>query len=188
MNPVVIIPALNPDENLILLVKELQKKDLHTIVVDDGSGAEYAAIFELLKSKYACDICTHPSNCDKGRALKTGIRFLLDKYPESPGFVTADADGQHAVGNIRGIAGALSGHPHVLVLGVRNFGEEGIPFCSRFGNKMTSSIFRAATGIRCQNTQTGMWGVPMRYANLCLGLTGERYEYEMNMLMTFSEP
>ena len=86
MNPVVIIPALNPDEKLILLVEELQKQDLHTIVVDDGSGAEYAAIFELLKSKYACDVCTHPSNCGKGRALKTGIRFLLDKYPDSTGF------------------------------------------------------------------------------------------------------
>ena len=73
MNPVVIIPALNPDEKLILLVEELQKKDLHTIVVDDGSGAEYAAIFELLKSKYACDVCTHPSNCGKGRALNPMI-------------------------------------------------------------------------------------------------------------------
>ena len=187
MNPVVIIPALNPDEKLILLVEELQKKDLHTIVVDDGSGAEYAAIFELLKDKYACDICTHPSNCGKGRALKTGIRFLLDKYPDSTGFVTADADGQHAVANIGVIAGVLGGNPQALVLGVRNFKEQGIPFRSRFGNKMTSSIFCAATGIRCQDTQTGLRGVPMQYADLCLGLTGERYEYEMNMLMTFVE-
>lgn len=122
MNPVVIIPALNPDEKLILLVEELQKQDLHTIVVDDGSGAEYAAIFELLKIKYACDICTHPSNCGKGRALKTGIRFLLDKYPESPGFVTADADGQHAVRNISEIAGLLSGnHSGIATLAVASF-------------------------------------------------------------------
>lgn len=187
MYPVVIIPALNPDEKLILLVEELQKQDLHTIVVDDGSGAEYAEIFELLRSKYACDICTHPRNCGKGRALKTGIRFLLDKYPESLGFVTADADGQHAVGNIREIAGALKGNPQAMVLGVRNFEDQGIPFRSRFGNRMTSTVFRAATGIRCQDTQTGLRGVPMRYADLCLGLTGERYEYEMNMLMAFAE-
>lgn len=187
MNPVVIIPALNPDEKLISLVEELQKKDLHPIVVDDGSGAEYAAIFDFLKSKYACDICTHPSNCGKGRALKTGIRFLLDTYPDSPGFVTADADGQHVVGNIWEIAGALSQNPHALVLGVRNFEEKGIPFRSRFGNIMTSSVFRAATGIRCQDTQTGLRGIPMRYAEMCLALTGEGYEYEMNMLMTFAE-
>lgn len=187
MNPVIIIPALNPDEKLILLVEELQKQDLHTIVVDDGSGVEFAAIFELLKRKYACDICTHARNCGKGRALKSGIRFLMDKYPESPGFVTADADGQHAAANIREIADALVGNPQALVLGVRNFKEQGIPLRSRFGNKMTSSIFRAATGIRCQDTQTGLRGVPMRYAELCLGLTGERYEYEMNMLMTFAE-
>ena len=69
MNPVVIIPAPKPDEKLILVVEELQKQDLHTIVVDDGSGAEYAAIFDLLKSKYACDICTHPSNCGKQNPL-----------------------------------------------------------------------------------------------------------------------
>lgn len=187
MNPVVIIPALNPDEKLIILVEELKKQELHTIVVDDGSGAEYAHIFDILKEKYACDICTQPVNCGKGRALKTGIRFFMVKYPESPGFVTADADGQHAVGNIGEIAGALSGNPQALVLGVRNFKAQGIPFRSRFGNKMTSSIFRAATGIRCQDTQTGLRGVPMRYANLCLGLPGERYEYEMNMLMAFAE-
>lgn len=187
MKPVVIIPALNPDEKLIKLVEELQKQNLHTIVVDDGSGAEYAHIFDLLKEKYASDICTQPSNCGKGRALKTGIRFFMDKYPESPGFVTADADGQHAVGNIVEIADALSGNPQALVLGVRNFKEQGIPFRSRFGNKMTSSIFRAATGIRCQDTQTGLRGVPMRFADQCFGLPGERYEYEMNMLMTFAE-
>ena len=63
MNPVVIIPALNPDEKLILLVEELQKKDLHTIVVDDGSGAEYAGIIKLWKIKNACDVCTHRSEC-----------------------------------------------------------------------------------------------------------------------------
>ena len=187
MNPVVIIPALNPDEKLILLVEELQKQDLHTIVVDDGSGAEHAAIFELLKSKYACDICTHTGNLGKGRALKTGVRFLLDKYPDSPGFVTADADDQHAAGNIWEIAGALSQNPQALVMGVRNFEEKGIPFRSRFGNRMTSCVFRAATGIRCQDTQTGLRGIPIRHADLCLALTGERYEYEMNMLMSFAE-
>ena len=186
MNPVIIIPALNPDEKLVSLVEELQKQDLHTIVVDDGSGTEHAAIFGLLKSKYASDICTHPSNCGKGRALKTGISFLLDKYPECPGFLTADADGQHAVKDIKEIADMLSKNEQAFVLGVRNFKEPDIPLRSRVGNRMTSAVFRAATGVRCQDTQTGLRGVPMRYADLCLGLPGERYEYEMNMLMTFA--
>jgi hypothetical protein len=37
MEPVVIIPALNPDIKLVLVSKKLQKVGLKAVVVNDGS-------------------------------------------------------------------------------------------------------------------------------------------------------
>ena len=43
----VIIPSYEPDEKLITLLTALQEAGIrHVIVVDDGSGTQYASFFE----------------------------------------------------------------------------------------------------------------------------------------------
>ncbi|CZQ82061.1 nucleotide-diphospho-sugar transferases [Trichococcus palustris] len=73
MKPIVVIPALHPDGKLISLVNELKEQGMHTDVVDDGSGADYAELFQQLKADYHCDLCIHPANRGKGVALKTAL-------------------------------------------------------------------------------------------------------------------
>lgn len=107
MNPVVIIPTLNPDEKLITLVEKLKKMDLHIVIVNDGSKKIYKSIFEILKSKFQCDLCSHPKNMGKGVALKTGISYVAQTYPECCGYVTADDDGQHTPEDILKVANRL---------------------------------------------------------------------------------
>lgn len=183
MKPIVIIPAYNPDEKLIPVIEKLYDMGLQTVVVNDGSAAECIPIFNMLRLRYGCDVVEHPKNLGKGAALKTGIQYAGVLYPESTGYVTADADGQHAPEDILKIARALEHNPGCLILGTRNFNQKNVPFKSRCGNKLTSFIFRVTTGERCADTQTGLRGIPKEYRALALSVRGDQYEYEMNLLM-----
>lgn len=187
MKPVVIIPALNPDENLIALVKKLRAYDLDVVAVNDGSGEECRGIFNTLKWRHQCDVLVHPENRGKGAALKTGIRYAQAGYPDSCGFVTADADGQHSAEDIMKVAAALEANPGCLVLGTRDFGSPEVPFRSRWGNRITASIFRLSTGLKCPDTQTGLRGIPRSLSETCLAIPGDGFEYEMNVLMQFAK-
>ena len=49
-NSVILIPALNPDKELIQYIQELKRNGFDDIiVVNDGSSAEYLDIFERVK-------------------------------------------------------------------------------------------------------------------------------------------
>ena len=175
----VLIPAYEPDEKLLALAQELQKGDHSCVVVDDGSGDAYAPLFAEV-SKYAT-VLTHPQNMGKGRALKTGIRHCADNGIDA--VVTADSDGQHAVADICRIASRLEGTSSELILGVRDLKR--MPPRSRTGNTLTRALFKVLYGIEVTDTQTGLRGFAIQggVTEALLRLPGERYEYEMNMLI-----
>lgn len=178
---VVVIPALNPTAKLPGMIRELSPARI--VVVNDGSAPEYDGVFGELKAT-GCVVLTHERNRGKGDALKTGIRYALGVYPNADGVVTADADGQHSPKDIRRIAERMNETPKSVVLGVRDFSQKQTPFKSRFGNRMTSLAFRLKTGVKLDDTQTGLRGFPMCYAGVALLAEGSRFEYEMNLLMT----
>lgn len=180
MMRVIVIPALNPTEKLTNLVKELLPARI--IVVNDGSGPEYASVFDAIRDD--CVVLTHEHNRGKGDALKTGIRHALGVYPNATGIITADADGQHSPKDIRRIAESMSENPESVILGVRDFSQKQTPFKSRLGNRITSLAFRLKTGVNLTDTQTGLRGFPVCRAEIALSAEGSRFEYEMNLLMT----
>lgn len=187
MKSVIIIPAFNPDEKLITLVKELDQFDLKIVIINDGSKQECLGIFETLEKELQCVVCTHPKNKGKGAALKTGINYILTHFPAYPGFVTADADGQHSAADINKVAEFLEQQPDGLVLGKRDFRGNNIPLRSYLGNRITSFVFLLSTSKKCEDTQTGLRGIPMKYAETCISVSGDRYEYEMNMLLKMAK-
>lgn len=186
MKPVIIIPAFNPDDKLINLVEKLEKSSLPIVIINDGSKKECADIFETLDLSHKCDILTHTRNMGKGAAIKTGIRYSFQRYPKSCGYVTADADGQHAAEDILKAAEALEKDPDSLILGSRNFSKKNVPYKSRWGNRITSFVFMISVGRKCPDTQTGLRGIPKEFTNICLSVPGDRFEYEMNMLLEFA--
>lgn len=176
----VLIPAYEPDDILLDLVDELRVRRLPVVVVDDGSQ-EQAEIFCRLERDGYATVLHHERNRGKGRALKTGIAYMAEHGFE--GVVTADADGQHAVEDIEKIGSALIGSPDCLVLGKREVAS--MPAKSRTGNTMTRFLFRVLYGISLEDTQTGLRGIPLtaERADALLKIDGERYEYEMEMLI-----
>lgn len=172
----VLIPAYQPDEKLLALVRQLTDT-LPVLLVDDGSagcGALFAAAEQA-----GCTVLHHPKNLGKGRALKTGLDALA--RAGFTGAVTADADGQHTAADIRRVAAALAEHPDRLVLGVRDTAQ--MPPRSRTGNRLTVRLFALLYGICLTDTQTGLRGIPLQNIAALLALRGERYEYEMNQLV-----
>lgn len=182
-----IIPAYEPDERLIDLVQDIREVQWDSvIIVNDGSSEEYNSIFGKVKEilePIGGIVLSHEVNMGKGRALKTAFKYVLDNYPEAIGVVTADSDGQHTVECISKIKESLMRNRNALVLGVRDFDADGIPWKSEFGNKLTMRVLQYVSGIKVSDTQTGLRGIPRNFLESLVDLQGERFEYEMRMLL-----
>ena len=183
----IVIPAFEPDERLFSLLNNLDGNGLRPIVVvNDGSNQAYSEIFgqaEKLLQKGNGVLLVHEANRGKGRALKTAFEYVRDAYPDAAGVVTADSDGQHTCMCIQKIMDSLSEHPGELILGVRDFSGEGIPWKSRFGNTLTEKVFGYVAGVHVSDTQTGLRGIPYSFMEQLLYVPGERFEFEMQMLL-----
>lgn len=95
---VIVIPAYEPDERLLELLKNIRDKENHAfdiVLIDDGSGVEFTSLFATAQSSYAFHLQRHAENRGKGRALKTAISYILDNFPNVKGIVTIDSNGQH---------------------------------------------------------------------------------------------
>lgn len=179
----ILIPAYDPDEQLPQLIDNLIDAGFTSIiVVDDGSAARCAPIFDSIEKKAPCTLLQHAVNLGKGRALKTGLNYLLAQIPDLRGVVTCDADGQHLVEDIVRVARKLSCNPESLVLGVRSF-DTNVPLRSKVGNVITRTVFYLLAGRYLSDTQTGLRGIPACFIPQLIRLEGEGYEYEMNMLI-----
>jgi putative flippase GtrA len=103
--------------------------------------------------------------------------------PDALGCVTADSDGQHTPDCITEVTRALKEHPDNLILGVRQFKKEDIPWKSWFGNTITIKVFSYVAGMKVSDTQTGLRGIPLQFMKELIGCKGERFEFEMQMLL-----
>lgn len=186
MENIILIPAYNPDDKLIKLIENLIDLKFKIVVVNDGSEKIYDYIFSFIKNEYKVNVINHEKNKGKGMAIKTGIKYIMDNYYDCTGIITADSDGQHLPKDIEKISNSIIKNPNSLILGTRDFNQSNIPIKSRLGNKITSFIFYLSTHKKCKDTQTGLRGIPRKLFDECLNIPGERYEYEMNMLMQFA--
>lgn len=179
---IILIPALDPGERLLTIIDELKAAGLNKIIlVDDGSDEDHKPIFSEAE-KRGCDVISYEANLGKGVALKTGFRAAVDTYGRDICVITADSDGQHKVSDIVKVGQATCLNPDKLVLGVRDFTGEDVPGKSRFGNTLTTKLFKITSGVNCPDTQTGLRGIPSGLLDLAIKTEGSRYEYEMNFL------
>ena len=184
MQPTIIIPAYEPDSVLISLVKNLAPTRNKIVVVDDGSGDTYSQIFEQIRPY--CTVLIHPQNKGKGAAIKTALSYLLRNDSNWNLVGIMDADGQHRPEDMQKVLSDAANHRDGLTLGVRQIGKK-MPLRSRFGNRATQLIFRLLSGVWVSDTQTGLRAFDKSTCPKLLTIPGERYEYEMNVLIAFAK-
>ncbi len=177
----IIIPAYKPDQKLIQLLCDLKKiTAARILVVNDGSGEAYDAVFQ--EAKNLCHVfLKHDVNRGKGAALKTAFSYLLKEGSENGPVCTADADGQHLPKDIVRCLQCAEENPSTLVLGSRTF-RGNVPARSRFGNAVSRFTFHVLMGKRVYDTQTGLRAFTPDLLPQMLEISEDRYEYEMRML------
>ena len=183
---IVLIPSYEPDEKLVRLVRALHRADegITVLLVNDGSGPEYDRIFDSAAA-LGSTVIGHRVNRGKGFALKRGFAYVEQHFPDQD-VVCADCDGQHSVVDILRVAREVAAHPDQVVLGSRKFTGT-VPVTSRFGNAATRIAFARSTGQRLYDTQTGLRGYPASLLAWLQTIDGDRFEYELNVLLQAAE-
>ena len=181
---VILIPSLEPDDRLPAYLGQLRERGFERmVVVDDGSSEKTQHLFDQMAQMEGVTVLHHDVNHGKGVALKTGYAWIRDNLPDISGVITADADGQHTVEDCWRLAEALAEGKRALYLGSRDFNLPNVPARSRKGNKITSAVFWALYGQYLPDTQTGLRAFRREELSFMIDVSGERYEYEMNVLI-----
>ncbi len=184
LNTVAIIPAYEPPRAFVEYARALLSHGMKALlVVDDGSGEKYADIFAELANIERCVVLSYSENHGKGYALKHAFDYCKSHFDESCVFVTADCDGQHLVEDVQRVAEEVAKTPNDLVLGSRDFSLEHVPARSRTGNVTTRRLYKFFYGLKLQDTQTGLRGFSYALLDELLAIKGNRFEYEMSMLI-----
>lgn len=180
---IALVPSYQPSRILVQLASELEAEGFKSIIVDDGSGEEYSKIFK--EAEQYATVISHGENRGKGCALKTGLEYIHRRFAGKYTVVTLDSDGQHRVEDAVNIGEEAEKNPGFLVLGSRGFCGD-VPLRSRFGNTVTRLVYKLSTGTAVQDTQTGLRAFDSKIMPFMLSVEGERYEYEMNVLLACS--
>lgn len=177
---IVLIPVYQPKPVFVQLVQDIQKAGYLTVVVNDGSGEEYEELF--CQAKPFVTLLGYSQNQGKGYALKTGLKYIYEQYKDNCRVATMDADGQHKIKDMEKLFPLVENNPDRLVIGSRGL-EKNVPLRSRFGNGVTRWVYRISTGLRVHDTQSGLRAFDGKLIPKFLEIPGERYEYEMNVLL-----
>ena len=182
---VVVIPAYEPDLSLLDLVDELnQYFESHRIlIIDDGSKNK--DIFLKVKEKDNVHILTHNRNQGKGASLKTAFRYIFN-MGGSYVIVCADSDLQHSSFDIYRVYNYYKECNEGIILGSRRF-DTTVPKRSKFGNDVTRFLLRLCSGVRLNDTQTGLRAFSSRLIPFLLDIPKNKFEFEMLMLLLASQ-
>lgn len=176
-----VIPTYQNAKTLLKVVADVHRVVDTVFVVDDGSNDGTAALLDKATgSERPEKVLTHPKNCGKGAALKTGLT-----YARQQGFryaVTVDADGQHRADDIPALLKAVEEEPDALAIGSRGLQHENMPAKSTFANRFSNFWFALQTLQRLPDTQSGLRVYPLRYLH-GLRWMSARYEAELTLLV-----
>lgn len=176
-----IIPTYQNAKTLLKVVADVHRVVDTVFVVDDGSNDGTAALLDKATgNERPKKVLTHPKNCGKGAALKTGLT-----YARQQGFryaVTVDADGQHRADDIPALLKAVEEEPDALAIGSRGLQHENMPAKSTFANRFSNFWFALQTLQRLPDTQSGLRVYPLRRLH-GLRWMSARYEAELTLLV-----
>lgn len=176
-----VIPTYQNAKTLLQVVADVHRVVDTVFVVDDGSNDGTAALLDKATGNERPEkVLTHPKNCGKGAALKTGLT-----YARQQGFryaVTVDADGQHRADDIPALLKAVEEEPDALAIGSRGLQHENMPAKSTFANRFSNFWFALQTLQRLPDTQSGLRIYPLRYLH-GLRWMSARYEAELTLLV-----
>jgi glycosyltransferase involved in cell wall biosynthesis len=176
-----IIPAYREEKHISDIVRRTRKQLDHVLVVDDGSSDKTARCAR----EAGAEVIVHNQNRGKGEAIKTGLRYWLDR--QFAHVIILDADGQHLPEEIdRFMAAAVSAVEPSFFLGNRMNNLTGMPLVRRVVNRYMSDRISRLCGQKIPDTQCGFRMLDRQLIPELLGGGGNRFDYETEMLIIAS--
>jgi glycosyltransferase involved in cell wall biosynthesis len=173
----VIIPTYNHAAFLPSLLKRALALPWPVMVVDDGSTDETPQYLKTVKNIIL--VCW-PRNRGKGVALAAGMAKAGELGFDT--VITLDADGQHDPADAPRLLEALAAGTGSLVIGSREYGQEGAPARSRFGRAFSNFWIWMETGLKVRDAQSGFRVYPVALVN-ALHPRSHRYGWETEVLV-----
>lgn len=172
-----ILPAYNVARHLPDLLPRMTAlgPEIETVVVDDGSSDETAAIAE----SFGIEVLRHPVNRGKGAALRTGFQHA--RTGKHPACITLDSDGQHLPEEIPRFLEAWYQGADV-VIGSRMDANEAMPWLRKRTNEVMSFIVSQLADRKIPDSQSGYRLIDTRVLS-DLVLQSTRYDLESEILI-----
>src|SRR5437773_2155479 len=170
-----VIPAYREEKHISDIVRRTRQELDHVLVVDDGSEDKTAT----RAREAGGEVIVHSQNRGKGEAIKTGLRYWLDR--QFVHVIILDADGQHLPEEIhRFLAAAGSAAERSFFLGNRMNNLTGMPFIRRVVNRYMSSRISHVCGQKIPDTQCGFRMLDRQLIPELLG-GGDRFDYGVSL-------
>lgn len=151
MKVVIVIPAYNEEKMIGQVLTDLKKNGYSDIVViDDGSKDSTGEIAQ----KHDVITLKHNLNRGLGGALGTGLAAALKLDADI--IVTFDADGQHAVSDIKKVIKPLQEKETQVVIGSRLLNSKGMPWFRKLYNHIGNVVTLILFGIWVSDCQSGL--------------------------------
>ncbi len=170
------IPCLNEEATIGLLVADVRRHLPTVFVIDDGS----ADLTATMAKKTGAEVLRHESTFGKGTALRTGWGHARKR-----GFkwaLTLDGDGQHSPEDIPLFLRCAERGPAALVVGNRMANAQDMPWLRRWVNRWMSRRLSLAAGCSLPDSQCGF-----RLINLdvwsALPISTAHFEIESEVLL-----
>ena len=180
MKIITIIPAYNEEKAIKDVLSGVQNYS-DVVVVDDGSSDQTSS----LGQETGVVVLKHPNNKGKGAAIKTGLKYAMEKDYDL--IVHLDGDGQH---DPRCIPQLVQGMDNVdLRIGSRFLGTapQNMPLQRRLSNGITTRLMRYLTGYPITDSQCGFRVISTKSAPLFLYIPYDDYVYESEVLYQASK-
>jgi glycosyltransferase involved in cell wall biosynthesis len=174
-----VIPAYQEARHVADVARRARAQLENVLVVDDGSSDETA---EQARST-GVEVLVHPENRGKGEAIKTGLRFWLERGIEY--IALLDADGQHLPEEIKRFTDAAAQNDAKIFLGTRMRDTASMPLIRRIVNRYMSRKISRVCGQEIPDTQCGFRMLHRDVVPEILG-GANRFDYETEMLIMAS--
>lgn len=184
---VIVIPTFNPSQLLLSTLEDVDNYEalasIKKVIVNDGSvyGQEYLAEAKKLAP---IEIIQHHFNKGKGEALKTAVRHVQTAFPDAEFMITMDSDRQHLGQGVMALIESVNNNGEGLHIGARKLAKDKTPLRSFIGNLFSRKFFALLYQIELQDTQSGLRAYPKSCFPFLLGLKSQRYEFEMEAIIT----
>jgi glycosyltransferase involved in cell wall biosynthesis len=175
-----VIPAYREERHIADVVRRTRAQLDHVLVIDDGSDDQT----HNRAREAGAEVAIHSENRGKGEAIKTGLRYWMDRQLQF--VLILDADGQHRPEEIdRFLAAAASEAKPKLIVGNRMGDVRRMPLVRRLVNRYMSNKISRVCGQRIPDTQCGF---RMLHRDLIPDVLGgaNRFDYETEMLIVAS--